>query len=186
MGKKNKKKKKEKKMGWWKNIEKKFTGSTYSVSNVTKPSVGKDPNTLSIALFKQSALDKIAEVCLPKAGGSEFQVHYRGVQFIITKDNEPKRIVFTVPTVFFNFPQTVTTASVDYNLDEVADLSNQVAPISAKMAEQIAAAFPLKYFQNQGFNIEARELEMGSMHRHPGDFGFSSTDLQYPFHLQWV
>ena len=143
----------------------------------TKPTIGKDPETLSIVLYRQSTLDEIAEICKPKAGESEFQVHYRGVQYIIQKPESNKRIVFTIPTVFFNMPQKVTTASVDFNLDEVAAISNEIIPISDAIAEEIGKHFPLAFFKQLGFEVSARELEMGSIHRHPGDFGFSSTDL---------
>lgn len=173
--KKNKKqKKKEAKMGWWEKTKKTFGTTSW---NKTKPTVGKNKDTLSIALFKQSTLDKIAEDCLPKAGGAEFQVHYRGIQILIKKPESNKRIVFTIPTVFFNMPQTVTSGSVDYTLDDVAEASNQVKPISDAMVSKIIEAFPVAYFEQQGFEVSARELEMGSMHRHPGNFGFSTIDL---------
>jgi len=171
--KKNKnKKKKGTDMSFWDK-----TKQAIGFAAKTKPEEKIDPETLSVALFKQSLLDEIAEDCLPKAGGSEFQVHYRGVQFLIEKPNSNKRLVFTIPTVFFNMPQTVTSGSVDYTLDDVADAAKAVKPISDALAEKIAAAFPLAYFEKQGFIISAREAEMGSMHRHPGNFGFSGIDL---------
>jgi hypothetical protein len=174
--KKNKKNKKENTMGWWKKTEKAMSKWTRG-SAVTIPTETKDPHTLNVVLFKQSTLNNIADMCLPAAGGSEFQVHYRGVQLIIKKDGLDKRLVFTIPTVFFNFKQSVTSGSVNYNLDEIAELSNQYQPISAKMAQEIVSKFPVGFFEAQGFTITARELEMGSIHRHPGDFGFSSIDL---------
>jgi hypothetical protein len=143
----------------------------------TKPIVGSDPETLSIVLYIQSTLDEIADICKPKAGGSEFQVHYRGVQYVIEKPESNKRIVFTIPTVFFNMPQKVSTASVDFNLDEVAAISKEIIPISDAIASEIGKYFPLEFFKQLGFKVSARELEMGSIHRHPGDFGFSATDL---------
>jgi len=146
-------------------------------SKKTKPIVGKDPETLSVVLYNQSTLDEIARICKPAANASEFQVHFRGVQYVIEKPNSNKRLVFTIPTVFFNMPQKVTAASVDFNLNEVAEISEQVAPISLELAKEFHAHFPLPFFEAQGFKVTARELEMGSIHRHPGDFGFSATDL---------
>jgi len=179
MGKRRKKRNKRNKnskgnnMGWFGNKVKSAVGAW----NKTKPSTGKDPQTLSVALFKQSTLDEIAEICLPKAGGSEFQVHYRGLQIVIADRDSQNRVVFTIPTVFFNMTQKVTSGSVDFNQDEVAELSAQVAPISEALANKMAAAFPTNIFKDRGFDIEFRELEMGSMHRHPGNFGFSTIDL---------
>ncbi len=155
-------------------------GTSYGTSywkKGTVPTNGTDNTTLSIALFKQSTLDRIGEICLPKAGGSEFQVHYRALQIIVKEPSSKYRVVYTIPTVFFNMPQKVSTASVDFSLDEVAEVSDKVAPISEALSQQYYKAFPTEFFQAQGFEIEARETEIGSMHRHPGDFGFSSTDL---------
>lgn len=136
--------------------------------------------TLNVVMFKQSTLNKIRDIGLPAAGGSEYQVHYRGIQFIIESQNiaeDPRRIVFTIPTVFFNFPQKVTSVAVDFNLNEVAEISEQCIQISDPMAQQIAASFPTQRFIDAGWKVQARENEMGSIHRHPGAFGFSGTDL---------
>lgn len=172
---KNKKKKtksKDKNMAWWgKNNS--FTNKW----NKTKPTVVKSSDTLSVMLYKQSTLNEIAAICKPKALASEFQVHCRGAQILIQKPESDKRVVFTIPTYYFNMPQKVSSGSVDFNLDEVSAISEQIAPLSVKMVEKIGAQFPIKYFQDLGFEVGIRELEMGSLHRHPGDFGFSGTDL---------
>jgi hypothetical protein len=188
----NKKKKKEKRniknkgttmFGFGKKIKETVTkvkkGYTPIVTKpkVEIPTVGKDSTTLSAVLFKQSVLDEIAEMCLPKAGGSEFQVHYRSLQIIVESQKTGNRMVVTLPTVFFNMPQKVSTASVDFNLDEIAEISKQIAPISEKISEKYLEAFPVSFFESIGMKVSAREAEIGSLHRHPGNFGFSSTDL---------
>lgn len=145
-------------------------------STVTKPTDGVDNKTLNIVLFKQSFLNALADQCVPVAGGAEFQVHYRALQIIIEKENIG-RIVYTFPTVFFNFNQTVTTGSVDYNLVEVDKISKDLQPESMKLAGEIAKLFPKAFFENNGFTVNFREDEIGSIHRHPGDFSFSSIDL---------
>ncbi len=149
----------------------------YSYQKGTVPTTGKDVTTLSTVLFKQSTLNKIGEICLPAANDSEFQVHYRSLQLIIQKEAEHQRLVITIPTVFFNMPQKVSGASVDFSLDEIAAISESVAPLSEVLAEKYIKAFPTEFFENLGYEIEARENEIGSMHRHPGAFGFSATDL---------
>ncbi len=153
-----------KKMGYWAN-------------QGTIPETGTDSGLLSTVLFKQSTLDKIGEICLPAAGASEFQVHYRCLQLVISRPETNERLAITLPTVFFNMPQKVSSASVDFNLNEVAEISEKVAPISEALAQKYYKAFPTELFQSLGFEIDARETEIGSMHRHPGAFGFSATDL---------
>jgi hypothetical protein len=74
-------------------------------------------------------------------------------------------------------PQKVSHSAVHFNLDEVATLSEEIKPISVEAAQNIKDAFPIDFFKQNGFEVSIRELEMGSIHRHPGNFGFSSTDL---------
>ena len=179
------KKNKGNNMAWWNNntsnkstaTGSKAKGWSYGTTGMTIPTENKDPETLSTVLFSQAKLNEIATMCLPEAGGSEFQVHYRGAQFIVQKPDSNMRMVWTVPTYFFNMPQKVSTASVDFNLDEVAAISDQLAPMSFEMTKKIAEAFPVAFFEAQGFTVSVRELEMGSIHRHPGAFGFSTTDM---------
>ena len=159
----------------------KFTHAAGNLFNggaaaLTKPVDGTDQKTLNIVLFKQSFLNGLANQCVPVAGGSEFQVHYRALQIIVSKENVG-RIVYTIPTMFFNFNQTVTSASVDYDLVEVDKLSKEYQPLSMDVANTVAKLFPKAFFESKGFNVEFREDEIGSIHRHPGDFSFSSIDL---------
>ncbi len=163
-GKKDKKNKKDKKLSYWEKRQ------------ITKPEEGYTNQTLSVVLFSQKVLDEIAAECLPHAGGSEFQVHYRGLQIKIYDKDNNNRLVFTIPTVFFNMPQTVSTASVEFVLDEIAAISEDTIPISDDIAKVIKRAFPTQYFKEKGFAVVFEEYEMGSLHRHPGNFGFSQTD----------
>jgi hypothetical protein len=154
-------------------------GSKYAAGGykaITKPSDGTDDKTLNIVLFKQSFLNNLANQCVPIAGGAEFQVHYRALQIVIAKEGIG-RIVYTIPTVFFNFNQTVTSGSVDYDLVEVDKISKELQPESMEIANQIAALFPKSFFEGNGFSVSFKEDEVGSIHRHPGDFSFSSIDL---------
>ncbi len=174
---KKRKKNKDTNMAWWNSDKNKKSGSFIGKWNTTKPTTGTQDSTLSVMLYTQKSLDEIAALCKPKAGGSEFQVHCRGAQIVIKKPEGTSRLVFTIPTYYFNMPQKVSSGSVDFNLDEVSEISNQIAPMSIKMVEAIGESFPTQNFKDLGYDVSFRELEMGSLHRHPGDFGFSGTDL---------
>jgi len=160
------------------NTGKSWFGGKYATryKAITKPSDGTDEKTLNIVLFKQSFLNNLANQCVPVAGGAEFQVHYRALQIVIAKEGIG-RIVYTIPTVFFNFNQTVTSGSVDYDLVEVDKISKELQPESMAVANQIATLFPKAFFEGNGFTVSFKEDEVGSIHRHPGDFSFSSIDL---------
>jgi len=174
MGKRKKSKKnKGKNMANWGGIGKKV-GSYFGVKKT--PSTRKGNSTLNVVLYSQKLLNQVRDIGLPAAGGSEYQVHYRGLQMIFKHPETGQRLVFTIPTVFFNFSQEVTTASVSFSLDEVSEISNQLIPVSDQLVAKFAEVFPKEEFIERGFELEARELEMGSIHRHPGDFGFSGVD----------
>jgi len=156
-----------------------FGNYRYQVS-ITEPKDSEANETLNLVVFSQNFLNNMAAKLLPKAGGSEFQTHYRAVQIIIQGKKEwgdESRLVFTIPTLFFNFPQKVSTGRVDFDLREVAKISETHKEESMKIAENILTQFPLDYFRQLGFEVKVREGEIGSIHRHPGDFSFSSTDL---------
>jgi len=169
---KKSKKNKGKNMAKW-GIGKKV-GSYFGVKKT--PSTRKSNSTLNVVLYSQKLLNQVRDLGLPAAGGAEYQVHYRGLQLIFKHQETGQRMVFTIPTVFFNFSQEVTTASVSFSLDEVSEISNQLIPVSDQLVAKFAEAFPKEEFIERGFELEARELEMGSIHRHPGDFGFSTID----------
>ena len=167
-----------------KNEYKNFDNRSYSREIIPVPHDGSRNDVLNIVLFQQEDISKITEKCLPKAGHSEFQFHYRALQAILKKDRAT--IVFTIPTIAFNFPQRVTGSSVKFILDEVEDESKKVEKISEQLAEYYAECLNLSFFENQGFNVEFIEGEIGSIHRHPGAFGFSSIDLDKNPHSRGV
>lgn len=139
----------------------------------------KNSNILSVVLFKQSTLENIASTCLPFANASEFQVHYRSI--IVRLKNATNELIVTVPTAFFNFKQTVAHASVNFaTADEGTAAenaktgSNRVIPV---LLQEFPALQALKaYADHNGFEYSIVESNNGSIHRHPGDFSFSSID----------
>lgn len=143
------------------------------------PETGTSNGTFNIACFKQSDLNKIANVCTPAAGGSEFQIHYRALQICLTKGI--KRVVITLPTTYFNFPQDVTVGSVDYLLDDIKSIADneEVKKLDMNIIKKIANDFNNIIKESDFQNLEVTFItgEMGSIHRHPGEFGFSSIDL---------
>lgn len=139
----------------------------------------KNPNILSLVLFKQSTLEDIADTCLPFAKGSEFQVHYRSI--IVRLKNATNELIVTVPTAFFNFKQTVAHASVNFETAHEAGAAEAAKPSSNRVVSAILREFPalqnLKaYADHNGFEYSIVESNSGSIHRHPGDFSFSGID----------
>lgn len=149
----------------------------YTRPTVPVPTDTVDRTKLSIFIVKQSTLNAISDICQPAAGSSEFQVHYRAfIARVKTKDTE---FIVTIPTAFYNFTQQVTGSAVDYHLDNVDKEADSVKSISDAKVTEIFKQFPM-IAALQGLFPDAtvvfEESNSGSMHRHPGRFGFSSTD----------
>lgn len=164
-----------------------YGGTTYGQFNykngggyvkVPTPEDTKDVTKLSIVLMRQSTLNAISAICQPVAGASEFQVHYRS---LITRIKSPSNeLIISIPTVFYNFKQKVAHASVDYHLDDIDNAADVVKPISDSVIKEIFKEMPIlaaiKEMYEGVAEVTFSEVNSGSIHRHPGRFGFSGTD----------
>lgn len=145
---------------------------------VPTPEDTKDTSKLSIVLMRQSVLNAISAICQPVAGASEFQVHYRSL--VVRIKNEANELIINIPTAFYNFKQTVAHSSVDYHLDDIDKAAEELKPLSDKIVQDIFREMPLLsalpvLFEGQA-EVTFSESNSGSIHRHPGRFGFSGTD----------
>lgn len=145
---------------------------------VPVPTDTKDVTKLSIVLMRQSVLNAISAVCQPVAGASEFQVHYRAL--VVRLKDASNELIINIPTVFYNFKQSVATASVDYHLDDIDNEAQAVKGISDLTVNNIFAEMPilgaLRDIYSGTAEVTYSEVNSGSIHRHPGRFGFSGTD----------
>ncbi|NPA45039.1 MAG: hypothetical protein GXO49_05860 [Chlorobi bacterium] len=159
---------------WWKKTYRAITPS------YTKPEMGVDERHLNIVLFKNEDLKEIVEKCLPEAGGNEFQFHYIAAQIKGYKDE--KEFIVTIPLLYFNFNQEVSSAHVDFDLAEIKELVEKYRPAAEKLFNaQWKTIFKPIYDFISKISDETKIIidEIGSVHRHPGDFSFSATDLKY-------
>lgn len=145
---------------------------------VPTPEDTKDTSKLSIVLMRQSVLNAISAICQPVAGSSEFQVHYRSL--VVRIKSESNEFIINIPTAFYNFKQTVAHSSVDYHLDDIDKAAEALKPLSDKIVQDIFREMPLLsalpiLYEGQA-DVTFSESNSGSIHRHPGRFGFSSTD----------
>jgi len=143
-----------------------------------RPLTKKNHSNINYVIMNQEILNNIMKKCLPKAGGSEFQFHYWALQIKLASSNG-RRFTLTYPLAFFNFPQTVTGGSVDFNLPQVDNEAQKVKEPAKKLAKILMSSFPKEFFQENGFTVKFEFGDVGSIHRHPGRFGFSSIDLRY-------
>ena len=143
---------------------------------VSEPKDTKRSDKMSLVFFDSKVLNEITEMCLPKAGGSEFQIHYRALNVHIEKDGF--EVVLSIPTTYYNFKQEVSSGSVDYELDDIDNEAEAVKSLSEENVRDLLTKLPLFNAMNgAGYKVSFKEGNFGSIHRHPGRFGFSSIDL---------
>lgn len=153
-----------------------FKGGTYFKNKLTVPKDTERKDKLSIVFFDSKVLNKITEMCIPQAKGSEFQVHYRAIAVHIEKDGF--EVVITIPTAFYNFKQEVSISSVDYDLNDIDNEAESAKEDSEKMTSHLLKELPFfNALTTMGYDVSFKEGDLGSIHRHPGRFGFSSIDL---------
>ena len=153
-------------------------GFNYFTTSFEKPREINEYDKVNYIVFHQDVLDEIQSNCLPKANGSEFQFHYWALQVKISAQ-DGRRFAFTFPLAFFNFPQKVSGASVDFNLPEVDAEAQKVKEPAKNLAKKLIKVFPKNFFMERGFGVKFEFGDIGSIHRHPGRFGFSTIDLRF-------
>ena len=133
--------------------------------------------------MNQSSIQEIQKASGPLASKCEYQTHYWALVIRATStDNSILDIC--IPTVFFNYKQTVSGAHIDFELSDVDDMSEQLEPVhntivnelmkAGNLVDQITELFPSL------ITTKLMSTNLNSMHRHPGSptsQHFSGTDL---------
>ena len=150
-----------------------------NVKSITEPKDFEDRSKLSLVLYTQSWLEAIKDECLEQAKASEFQIGYRAL--VVRMINHNSEFLITIPTATYNFPQEVTGAHIDYELLDVTKHAEMASPHSMEKVATLLKDMPIlthleAMSQDKGYEYTVKEINCGSMHRHPGDFGFSQTD----------
>ncbi len=106
----------------------------------------------------------------------EYQYHY--VNAVGRLEADGQRLDIAIPLVMFNYHQEVGGASVEFNLGEVGEASNQAMPLAVKKFEEFSKTKMYQELATMG--ITDWEIHsMNSNHMHPeGINGFSGTDLR--------
>ena len=159
-----------------------MTSKTTS-QQTTLPTLIKDqsnPSNHGIILISEQAQQDIFTKSGPLAERNEFQTHYWFLNFRHTaSDNSILDIA--IPTVYFNYKQSVSGAHIDFEMKDVADLSTKLLPVhNMKVNELLAGNIKTKLENYFNVSFQAMSVDVGSIHRHPGSSkhqAFSGTDL---------
>ena len=148
------------------------------VDNSPKKIVDKSINSYySILLHTDKAMEKYrTRSGMGKQYTTEYQHHY----WFITARLELDKEIFdiNVPLVMFNYPQSVSSASVNFDLEEVEATSDKLSAL----AEEKAAEFidsDIGKLISDSFPVDWRITALGTLHTHPGSLStFSGTDYK--------
>ncbi len=146
----------------------------------TRISDTNDLTSHGILLFSQSTLQEIYKNSGPNAVGNEFQAHYWALVFRhVATDGSFLDIAF--PTVFFNYPQQVTSAHIDFEMKDVHAMSEKLRPVhNAQVAKLLKTNLQDRLEVLFKCEFEPVSVNLCNIHRHPGSSnrqGFSGTDL---------
>lgn len=140
----------------------------------------KDHKNYGFIAIEQSVLQKIYTQSGPLAATAEFQVDYWALVFRHKfKDNSIVDV--SIPLVFFNYPQEVNGAHIDFDMTDVSELSSKLLPVAQKAASDVLATDFKKTIETI-FNVTFEEMliPLNTIHKHPGTSArqsFSPTDL---------
>lgn len=163
------------------NYYEEYFGNTYYKEHFAKCDVEKakilkkNKREKTFILYDMEVIKEIAKKCLPSAKSSEFQVGYEAIRIEVKKGY--KIVNFVIPTCYYNFKQTVTSVSVDWESEDldsvVKSILNKVS--TTKLDQTLSALSALKSLD---YDINITKGDFGSIHRHPSKCTFSSTDLR--------
>ncbi len=144
----------------------------------------KDITNAGIILMDDNVMQAIRTQSGPLAPSCEYQVHYWA---LIIRSIAPDKSILDIciPTTFFNYKQEVTGAHIDFELEDVDSISNELLPvhnmkvneliIEGGIVDQIKALLP------QDRVVTLMSTNLNSIHKHPGGHksqSFSGTDLR--------
>lgn len=134
-----------------------------------------------VVLFKDEDLQNILKKSGKLVYGNEFQVHYWSLNLRHISENDGSILDISIPTVFFNYKQQVSSASIDFELKDVISVSEKTKIIhNIKVNEIIKSGLKERIEEILGIELFYKSENFNSLHKHPGNASrqaFSSTDL---------
>jgi len=156
---------------------------TISTSTVVTTSSIKDvysKTNQGITLISKATMQKVYENSGDLAKANEFQTHYWALNFR-HKAEDGSILDISIPTVYFNYKQEVSSAAIDFDLKDVKEYSEKLEPVHHMKVNQLLATGIKEQLEEAiGVPLEMQHSDINSIHRHPGSSTsqrFSGTDL---------
>jgi len=124
-----------------------------------------DLQNVGILLLQQHTLDIIKEKSGPLTETNEYQVHYWA---LICRIHQTDKSVVDIclPTVFFNYTQHVAHARIDFEFQDVCDMSEKIEPVHNIMVNKYMASSFITTLKEH-YDIEFISVNSNSIHKHP-------------------
>ena len=127
-----------------------------------------DLSNIGIVLLQQQTLDDIKEKSGPLTASNEYQAHYWA---LVCRIHQPDKSVIDIclPTVFFNYKQIVSGAHIDFELQDVCDMSDKVESVHNMMVNKYMNSPFIIELQKllSAYHIEFISTDVNSFHKHP-------------------
>lgn len=134
-------------------------------------------NNLGVLLVKDADIQNITKNTGELVDANEYQVHYWYLNGRLTFP-DGGIIDIAIPTVYFNYKQTVSSASVDFHLSDVDTMSEAVMPIHNMQVATLVDLLDTTEIETLGASFQWIGVNLGTIHKHPGQLlSFSGTDL---------
>lgn len=152
----------------------------YSYTPRVTKTVPKDTyanNKMAIVFFDQDVLNSMKNECLDTAKENEWQIHHADLRVEMERNGITVSLFF--PLAFYNFKQEVGPSSVEWETEDADKAFEEVRDAAKDRVTHMINEMPIfKTLEDAGIKISYDFGDFGSIHRHPGRFGFSSIDTR--------
>lgn len=114
-----------------------------------------------LCYFTQDSLEAIRVNSGELADTCEYQTHYFALNLKKTFSDNSEFYIH-IPILFFNYKQEVNGASIDFDLNDVEDVSKQLEPLAKVKAEQVYVKLKDRFE-----DYTPSFVSLNTLHRHP-------------------
>lgn len=123
-------------------------------------------NVLTIVLYNHKDLVKIKEDSGDLAKSNEYQCHYFALVRTEKTDNATVHIV--VPLVYYNYKQQVSSATIDFNMNDVTEIAKKLEKIARLQAKRATLILQeVAYTMLENAEVSYKMTYYNNIHRHP-------------------
>lgn len=125
-----------------------------------------DDKKLTIVFYKHKDIQSIKEKS--NCPSSEYQMHYTALVIQEIYDDLEINLVF--PLIFFNYPQQVTSVTIDFERQDVVDTVSKLVPMSLVLKKELEGLLNSFHYTSLFRNCKSKSYKLttlNNIHRHP-------------------